>query len=1064
MQRLDLAGTQTLSPTCRQEGCRITFHTIRSEVIVPTFRRGIFRLLLVLALLCMAGGAPVVGAEPLGRMSWREYGTDQGLRNLSVWALCQDRRGFVWVGTEDGLHRFDGARFEVFFRRDGLPSSQILTLQENPDGTIWVGTYRGLARWSGNGFLPVGTALPGLAQPIQALALGPNGALCVGTAAGLFRQVLGDQFEAFPGWSGGAVTALASLPDKDGLCVAVWNGSRAHVLVGGRGTWRTLPGPPEFGRERLDALAVDGKGTLWARSLGALWQVKEGRFERAAVHPKPTRQRAALHADLRGRLWIPGEAELLSSDPEGFLREGPTEGWPRRLVRAACVDREGSLWVGGEGLRRAKGRGLWRTYGQEEGLKSPYVWSIWRDRKQRLYAGTEKGLACLGPERWQMIPGTEGTQVRSIVQGPEGALYLSGSPWILRWDPSTGRIKKFGPEAGVKANGRIFRLLFDRQGTLWVATDSGGLLRGKGQGERWAFVPEPLPGGSPQESIEDLHEDANGRLWVSGLHGLALREEGSWRRFTHREGLRREGVAFTRSLKNGDLLVAYFDSVGLARARYEQGRFRVVEHFDHLLDPSRLIYLIGEDARGNLWVGCGRGVDVVTPTGQTEHFTVADGLAFDNTNNMAFLAEPNGDVWIGTTEGLSRFDASGYEGPPRPPLLEVIAFTLGKERFHAVPVQPLVVPAQDNTFEVFFANLSFIHEQDLRLEVRLEGLEKDWHSARGLSERYPGLAAGNYVFQARSRIGAGAWTRTPPLTFRVLPAWWASWPFQILWALGGVGFVLGFLRWRLSHLHALNAALEAKVKERTVALDASEKRAWEAFSRLQTIDEQKNQFFGIVAHDLRSPLNAIVMAAQLLQEENDLKQVEATAQKIARQGLEMSELISRFLDVSALESGQVTPELRNFALEPVVLEVLDLHRLRAQEKGIHLGFEPGQPDAFVYADEKFTKAILDNLISNAIKYSPVGTEARLTIQADQGVIRVSVADQGPGLNEADQEKLFRRFAKLSARPTGGEKSTGLGLSIVKHMADAMGCGIGVDSTPGQGATFIVAFPRGKAPA
>lgn len=1033
----------------------------RFEVNVLNHFRGMLRLFLVLALLGAAGGLWGAGVEPLGRMSWREYGTEQGLRNLSVWAICQDRRGFLWVGTEDGLHRFDGARFEVFYRRDGLPSSQVLTLQENPDGGIWVGTYRGLARWTGNGFVPVGKDLPALAQPIQALGLGPSGALCVGTAGGLFRQVQGDQFEAFPGWTGGAVTALASLPDKDGLCAATWDGSRARVFVGGRQAWRLLDGPPAFGRERLDALAVDGKGTLWARSLSALWQVRNGRFERATVHPKATRQRAALHADPRGRLWIPGEQELLSSDPEGFLREGPSEGWPRRMVRAAWMDREGSLWVGGEGLRRAQGRGLWRTHGREEGLRTPYVWSIWRDRNRTLYAGTEQGLARLGNQRWQMIPGTEGTQVRSIVQGPEGALYLAGSPWILRWDPATGRVKQFGPEAGVKANGRIFRLCFDRQGTLWVATDSGGLLRGKGKGEHWAFVPEPLPGGSPQESIEDLHEDASGRLWAPGMQGLALREGGEWRRFTQKDGLRREAVAFTRSLKNGDLLVAYFDSVGLARARYEQGRFRVLEHFDALLDPTRLIYLIGEDARGNLWAGCGRGVDLVTPTGRTEHFGVADGLAFDNTNNMAFLAEPNGDVWIGTTEGLSRFDASVYEGPPRPPLLEVTRFSLGSERFHVIPEKPLVVPAQANTFEVYFANLSFIHETDSRLEVRLDGLEKDWHPARGLSERYPGLAAGTYSFQARSRIGSGAWTLTPPLAFEVLPAWWASWPFRVLWVLAGVALILGFLRWRLRHLQVLNAALEAKVRERTVALDASEKRAWEAFSRLQTIDEQKNQFFGIVAHDLRSPLNAIVLAAQLLEEEGDLQQVELTARKIARQGLEMSALIGRFLDVSALEAGQVQPELRRFPLEPLVQDVLDLHLPRAREKGITLAFDPGKTQAFVYADEKFTQAILDNLISNAVKYSPTGSETRLTIEAERQTWRVSVADQGPGLTEADQEKLFRRFAKLSATPTGGEKSTGLGLSIVKHMVDAMGCRIEVESAKGRGTTFTVVFPRGE---
>lgn len=1017
--------------------------------------RSILRLLTVLGL----GMLLLYGAEPRGRLAWRDFGLEQGLRNLSVWAICQDQRGFLWVGTEDGLHRFLGHRFEVYGRREGLPSSQILCLQVAPDGRLWVGTYRGLARWTGNRFEPAGVALPELSSPIQALALGAKGLLHIGTAKGLFRQLDGDRFEAIPDWPGGSVTALASLAGEGGVGVATWDGSLAKVYRRQDSKWVELAGKDGFGYERLDALTVDGAGTLWARSLGGVWRWHQEVFQKPDFTTQSTRQKAVLHADGRGRLWIPSDSELISLNGGEILREGAREGWPRRVVRTAFVDREGSLWVGGEGLRRVKGRGLLRSYSKEEGLANNYVWTLWRDPRQRLYAGTDRGLARLGPNGWQMLPGTGDTQIRSMALGPDGALYLTGSPWILRWDPVTGRTVKFGPESGVRANGRIFRLLFDRQGTLWVATDSGGLLRGRKQGASWAFVPEPLPNGTPQESIEDLHEDSTGRLWAPGLFGIAMRERGQWRRFTSQDGLRRDAVAYVRSRRNGDLIVAYFDSVGLARARFEQGQFKVLNHFDAHLDPTRLIYLVGEDAKSNLWVGCGRGVDLLSPDGAIEHFGVADGLVCDNTNNMAFLADSNGDVWIGTTDGLSRFDASAYAGPPAAPQIEVVSFSLGQGSYQSIPAKPLEVAFEGNTFEAQFACLSFIHENDLTLEVRLDGLEQEWHSARGFSERYPGLAAGHYAFQVRCRIGAGPWTQTEPLRFRVFPPWWGSWPFRVFTVMGVVGLTVLFFRWRLRHLQTRNAELEAKVQERTLALDASEKRAWEAYAQLQVIDEQKNQFFGIVAHDLRNPLNGIVLAAQLLAEEDDPAVVNTTAKKIAKQGREMTELVGRFLDIAALETGKVKPEPIVFDLSRIAKEILELHRPRAREKGIGLVFQTEAEPANVLADEAFTKAILDNLISNAIKYSPGETQVRVELRREGDGLRLSVEDQGPGLTAEDREKLFQRFAKLSANPTGGEKSTGLGLSIAKHMADAMGCQIWVVSQPGHGATFLVGFPR-----
>jgi signal transduction histidine kinase len=248
--------------------------------------------------------------------------------------------------------------------------------------------------------------------------------------------------------------------------------------------------------------------------------------------------------------------------------------------------------------------------------------------------------------------------------------------------------------------------------------------------------------------------------------------------------------------------------------------------------------------------------------------------------------------------------------------------------------------------------------------------------------------------------------------------------------------------------HAVTALVKAKIFDR---LDAATTHLWE-------LNEQKNQFFGIVAHDLRSPLNSIVLAAQLLDGEEDVEEAWRIARQIKKEGMDMSALIGCFLDIAAIESGAIKAEPGHLDLTASVHHILKRHSGRASEKGIAVDITAPEEPVAAWGDGKFLKEVLDNLLSNALKFSPSGTRVTLRVEALDGWARVSVEDQGPGLTAEDQKKLFGRFARLSARPTGGEKSTGLGLSIAKHMVDAMGGRLWVESKPGLGAAFRVELP------
>jgi signal transduction histidine kinase len=250
-------------------------------------------------------------------------------------------------------------------------------------------------------------------------------------------------------------------------------------------------------------------------------------------------------------------------------------------------------------------------------------------------------------------------------------------------------------------------------------------------------------------------------------------------------------------------------------------------------------------------------------------------------------------------------------------------------------------------------------------------------------------------------------------------------------------------------------------KGRLVSEIAAQKAAIEQRNaELRRVNDQKNAFLGIAAHDLRSPISLIQMTAELLIDpEAQLTPEQQTkfAQDILRNTRHMLTLLNDLLDVTQIESGNLILEKRAVDLTTVLEEAVTWHALVAARKDTHLWLQPVQP-ATVYADPLRLRQVIDNLISNAVKYSPPGSVVHVSAQRFDRGWRIAVKDEGPGLTPADRQRLFQDFARLSARPTGGEKSVGLGLAIVRRIVDAHGGQVGADSQPGQGATFWFTLP------
>lgn len=228
--------------------------------------------------------------------------------------------------------------------------------------------------------------------------------------------------------------------------------------------------------------------------------------------------------------------------------------------------------------------------------------------------------------------------------------------------------------------------------------------------------------------------------------------------------------------------------------------------------------------------------------------------------------------------------------------------------------------------------------------------------------------------------------------------------------------------------------------------------------QLVALNREKTEFLGIASHDLKNPLSTIIGYAQILEGNPRPAEVPEFSRLIYNAGKRMRDLIVNLLDANAVEEGRFSQKIERCEIGALVAQSLEQNRPNAARKEIELALSQDR-DYWARADPSTTVQILDNLVSNAVKYSPFKTRVCTEITADNGEIVVAVHDNGPGVSEEDQGRLFQKFTRLSAQPTGGESSTGLGLSIAKRLAEAMSGRVECESVLGEGATFRLRLPR-----
>lgn len=281
--------------------------------------------------------------------------------------------------------------------------------------------------------------------------------------------------------------------------------------------------------------------------------------------------------------------------------------------------------------------------------------------------------------------------------------------------------------------------------------------------------------------------------------------------------------------------------------------------------------------------------------------------------------------------------------------------------------------------------------------------------------------------------------------------------------------IFTFIAWLISRF-TYTARLREFVNLRTIFLQKSQiesvnNELHQQNIYLEELNKEKNEFLGIAAHDLKNPLSGIILNAESIIRYGDYmkpEQKDKTVQSMLATARRMKTIITNLLDINAVESGRLTVHLQQLDVTKTIHEIVDSFHVTAEKKGITIHYDVIKQYC-VFVDTTLFHEVIENIISNAVKYSPLEKNVYITVdetfREHNSFIRIAVKDEGPGLTDDDKQKLFGKFQRLSAQPTGGEHSSGLGLAIVKKLVEAMNGTIYCESIYGQGATFIVEFPE-----
>ncbi len=1036
---------------------------------------------------------------------------EDGLSQNYPMAITQDSRGFMWIGTLNGLNKYDGYSFTVFthnpYDSTTISGNSVSVLFEDSRNLLWIGTYN-------KGEINI-----------------------MDTKTEQFKKI----HPSFPYvscitedkdsniWIGTLYDGIYMIKSSD---IARSTFSAVHYSHNPDLTY-------SLSNNRVREIVVDDDNNVWAANDSGLDKLPAGSKKEIAHFTFPDSTEAHKINPGVQHILDNHDGTLCLFTSSGLIMfnrsNGQYEIYFRKTDRysfsyAAARDRNGNLWMSDYGKLV-----LFNVNNKTYNYLSEYpdypvqggITSLYADMSGNIWMGSNAyGIYVYFPEseRFKSFPykkllARNDQSIRTIFKDSQKNLWFIGGAVLFRWNRQKDKLKAYDspPYDDNTGYGRGYALMEDRKGYLWFDNHRGlGRINIKTD-EPAAYISHPRR----DTPVSGMLEDHSGTIWIAGSYYLSkLIDTGTGQSVSYMYNVDPALGGTTQMYEDKEGFIWLTSELGLIRFDKESGKFTYFRNnpadknslysnhtlcicpdpfspdeklwvgtkggglnlFDkktgnckHFLKedglPDNVVYGVLADKQGNLWLSTNNGLSKYNPgTNQFINYDVYDGLQSNEFNTGSFFKSSSGELYFGGINGFNYFYPGSVANKDFNANIVFTDFKLFGNSVSASDTNSILSRVisdthkitlaynQDN-FSLEFAILDYYAPAKNRFAYKLDGFNDNWIQLGAKREvTFTGLDPGKYTLKVIGTNSDGIWNKNAAsLSIVITNPWWSSpWSYAIYLLL--IIILLNTLRRYELNRQQWKHSLELETIE--------------SF-RYKELSEMKSRFFANISHEFRTPLTLILGPSEIIMNEAPNQHILKQAGSIRKNASRLLSLINQLLDLSRLESGKL--ELRTSRSNIVTfLKGLTMSfESIAEEKDITLKLEAEKNEVELYFDpEKLTK-IVSNLLSNAFKFTPAGGEITVSVnechselpssssETSDGSVEIKVKDTGIGISEKDLPKLFDRFYQVDNSATREHEGTGIGLALVKELVELHYGTISVKSKPSEGTEFTICFAAGR---
>lgn len=1034
--------------------------------------------------------------------------TDNGLNHNSVFSIYQDKTGFIWFATENGLHRFDGNNFKIFTHNPddstSIADNVVYNIVPDNRGSFWLCTYSGLDHYN-----PQTETFEHI--PVEYVFGG--------------RRYLEKKY-----------TVPVAVTDANGQVYVSWSQHGIWKLNPQTGRLNVVQVKPEkdvpIDMGNITSMFMDDKKNLWLgsqtkglfcysihTSILRLWSDKH---KNGYI---PSFNILSISEDKWGRLWVSTSDGVFYFNYQQSVfynvKPNPADpaGLPHSVIWRFETDRNNDLWfcTNGKGISKLVDKNFkFLTYRQDKtdpfSLNDNFIQCFLEDRQGNIWIGTQRGginyclnnnasvFKTLRSDPFQKLSLSDNS-VTAINQDKEGNIWIgTDGGGINLYQPKEGKISYYyqgrrvnswnakesilaiyidrnneiwagGYLSGLirisanRKNARVYRadpenpsglshndirwIMEDSRGNLWIATNGGGLN-----------IYDPLTDSFRHITADDpknpictnytltLLEDSRGYMWVgtySGISRITLKT-GKIVNYPRSETLKGEWIYALLETSSNQLWIA--TNMGLFSYDYQNDSFTDITHL--LGISNQVIAGIIEDNDQTFWVSTYNGLIHYYPRQQKSIiYYKTDGLPGNNFNHGAYFKNSAGEVFFGSTTGLVYFDPAQIRINNEAPEVYITAFTDAQ----GMPVKidrtsknkVVINYSKASAFNIHFTALNYINPGKNQYAIYMEGIDNDWRLVGNQqTATYTNLGPGTYTFHVKASNNDNVWNQKG-----------SSLTIRILppfwrttWAYLTYIIAILALIWYIWYQTILRIRYKKDLEIEHFKAEKAEEMA-----------QMKSEFFLNISHELNTPLTLIITPVERMVQEQ--KYDHHLMQMVKRNALLLLRMLNELIDFQKSEEGREKLELTQGELIQFVRQIAENFLQLAQNKNIELSFNTTISQLWMPFDHNKIEKILYNLISNAIKYTPADGKVSVSVDLQGDEIIIAVEDTGVGISPEELPKIFDKYYRIRRTSEMLNQTTGfgIGLYLSRKLALLHGGRLEVNSDPGKGSRFMLILPK-----